>query len=213
MPEDYSVSDGEVLVKTARAAIKNYLEKREIISHETIGRDAGRRLDEPRGVFVTLRTYPEKELRGCIGFPEPKLPLINATIEAAISSATRDPRFPALKMGELEKILIEITILTKPERIDVNKPEEYPERIELGKHGLIIEKSFCRGLLLPQVPVEHGWSKEEYLCHLCIKAGLEPSDWQSKDAKLYCFEGIIFEELEPNGKVVKKETKICEKPE
>jgi len=210
MPEDYSVSDGEVLVKTARAAIKSYLEKREIISHETIGRDAGKRLNEPRGVFVTLQTYPEKELRGCIGFPEPRLPLISAAIEAAISSATRDPRFPALQAKELGHTLIEMTILTKPEPVNVKKPEDYLERIELGKHGLIIEKSFCRGLLLPQVPVEYGWNKEEYLCHTCIKAGLEPDAWLSEDTMIYCFEGIIFEELKPDGRIVKKETKICE---
>lgn len=213
MLEDYSVSEGEILIRTARNAIKNYLGKREIISPpKEVERSAGK-LGEPRGVFVTLRTYPHKELRGCIGFVEPRLPLINASVEAAISSATRDPRFPALKTGELENILIEITILTKPEIVKVKKPEEYIERIELGKHGLIIEKSFCRGLLLPQVPVEYGWNTEEYLCHTCIKAGLEPDAWLAEDARIYCFEGVIFEELEPDGKIIKRETKICESTE
>ena len=111
---------------------------------------------EKRGVFVTIHSHPEHELRGCIGIPYPVMPLKSAIIEAA-SSAIRDPRFLPLTEKELNHILVEITILTKPELLNVKKPELYPQHINIGKDGLIINYKGRSGLLLPQVTVEQGW--------------------------------------------------------
>ncbi|MFQ5888013.1 MAG: TIGR00296 family protein, partial [Candidatus Hydrothermarchaeales archaeon] len=142
--------DGELLLKLSRRAISEYLKHGKVIKAPE---DVKEELKEKRGVFVTLTTYPDKRLRGCIGFPEPIKPLIEAVIEAAISSATRDPRFHPVSLQELPHITVEVTVLTPPDTIDAKTPEETLEKIEIGRHGLIIEKGMCRGLLLPQVPV------------------------------------------------------------
>ncbi len=192
------IKKGEFLVRLARRAIESYLSGKDI-SVETDDEE----LNERRGVFVTLNTYPEHELRGCIGFPEPIFPLIQATVKAAIAAATQDPRFPPVKPEELENIVVEVTILTKPELIAVENPKEYLNKIEIGKHGLIVERGFNRGLLLPQVPVEQGWSKEDFLCYTCIKAGLPPDCWFDEHTKIYRFSGEIFKEGKPKGKIIR----------
>jgi len=161
--------------------------------------------DEKQGAFVTIHTYPDHSLRGCIGIPLPVMPLKNAIIEGA-ESATRDPRFPLLSETELDNIIIEVTILTKPEKIIVKNPKEYPSNIEIGRDGLIVEQGFYKGLLLPQVPVEQGWDKEEYLSHTCMKAGLMPDAWFDKETKIFSFQGQIFTETIPGGEI--KEKKI-----
>lgn len=192
---------GEGLVMLARKAIYTYLTTGKLVS---IPQSSGEILKENRGVFVTLKTYPGRELRGCIGIPEPIMPLAEATIDAAISSATRDPRFHKVRPEELSDLTIEVTVLTRPEPLIVENPHEYTERIELGRHGLTIEKGHYRGLLLPQVPVEHGFDTEEYLGCLCTKAGLPSDSWSKNDVKICSFEGIIFSETSPGGPVVRK---------
>jgi len=161
--------------------------------------------DEKQGVFVTIHTYPDHSLRGCIGIPLPVMPLKDAIVEGA-ESATRDPRFPLLSETELDDIIIEVTILTKPEKIIVKNPKDYPSNIEIGRDGLIVEQGFHKGLLLPQVPVEQGWDKEEYLSHTCMKAGLMPDAWFDKETKIFRFQGQIFTETTPGGEI--KEKKI-----
>jgi uncharacterized protein (TIGR00296 family) len=195
-------SDGEFLVKLARKAISEYIDNGDVIPTPT---EVKKGLKEKRGVFVTLTTHPEKRLRGCIGLPEPVKPLVEAVIDAAISSATKDPRFYPVSIQELSQITIEVTVLTRPKLIAVKSPEERLDLIELGRHGLIIEKGLSRGLLLPQVPVEQGWSIEEFMEGLCMKAGLSSDSWKKSDTKLYSFEGIIFSEVAPGGDVVKRE--------
>lgn len=159
--------------------------------------------DEKQGAFVTIHTYPGYDLRGCIGIPLPIMSLKEAISEGA-SSATRDPRFPPLKENELDKIIIEVTVLTKPEIIKVNDPKEYFNQIKIGRDGLIVEQGFYKGLLLPQVPVEQGWDAEEYLSHTCMKAGLMPDAWFDKNTKIYRFSGQIFMEISPNGEIKEK---------
>jgi len=159
--------------------------------------------DEKQGVFVTIHTFPEHNLRGCIGIPEPVMPLKDALVESA-KSATRDPRFNPLKEDELNNIIIEVTILTKPELIKVNKPQDYLSFIKIGRDGLIVEQGFFRGLLLPQVPVEQDWNKEEFLSHTCMKAGLLPDSWFDKKTKIFKFSGQIFTEVEPRGEIREK---------
>lgn len=194
-----AIKDGEKAVKLAREIVERYTRKEEL---PKLKKYSGV-FDEKRGVFVTINTYPTHNLRGCIGIPEPIMPLKNAIKEAAVS-ATHDPRFPPLKENELENIVIEITILTKPQLVKVNKPQEYLEKIKIGRDGLIAEQGFYRGLLLPQVPVEQGWDVEEFLSHTCWKAGLPFDAWFDENTKIYKFEGQIFTEVKPKNGIVEK---------
>jgi uncharacterized protein (TIGR00296 family) len=99
---------------------------------------------------------------------------------------------------------VEITVLTPPEPIGAETPEERLNEIEIGKHGLIIERGPHGGLLLPQVPVEQGWGKEEFLEGLCMKAGLPRDSWRDMKTMLSSFQGVIFSEKEPGGTVEKR---------
>ena len=122
-------------------------------------------------------------------------------IDSAINASTGDPRFEPMNAGELDKSVFEVSVLTPPERVQVSNPKEYIKSIKVGEDGLIIESGYYKGLLLPQVPVEWGWCEEEFLCQCCMKAGLPPDSWLTKDAKIYKFRAIIFEEETPNGEV------------
>ncbi|WP_148688678.1 TIGR00296 family protein [Methanopyrus sp. SNP6] len=198
MGEKLTVEEGEFLVRLARKAIVHYLESGKKIEEKPLTQ----RLEEKRGVFVTLKKYPSDELRGCIGFPEPIKPLVEATVEAAISAATGDPRFPPMRdLSEMEKIKVEVSVLTPPKKLEVDNPKEYVEKIEIGRHGIIVRRGARSGLLLPQVPVEEGWDEIEFLSHACLKAGLPPDWWCSSDCEIYVFEAQVFEEEKPEGPV------------
>ena len=194
-----TLEEGTFAVRYARAVIENHLAGRDIEAVEY-----PEKFNEPRGVFVTLHTYPERALRGCIGIPEPIMPLIKALKEAAISAAVKDPRFPPVTLEEMDNIVVEVSVLTPPKLIEVEDPLEYLEKIEIGRDGLIIEYGIYRGLLLPQVPVEQGWEVAEYLSHLCLKASLPPDAWLKYPVKIYSFQAQIFEEVSPRGPVVEK---------
>lgn len=159
---------------------------------------------EDRGVFVTLSSYPGHKLRGCIGFTEPVAPLIEALIDSAISAATRDPRFPPVEENELLRLVVEVSVLAPPKKIEVNNPGEYPKKIKVGRDGLIVRKGGSLGLLLPQVPVEWGWDEEEFLSQTCNKAGLPLSAWLDEDIEILKFQGQIWQEEDPKGKVIRK---------
>lgn len=193
-----SLEHGIQAVRLARTTIEHHVQKQK---PETMTLPTT--FTEKQGVFVTLHTYPDHDLRGCIGIPLPVMQLQQAIIDAA-KSATRDPRFPPLSKEELKNIIIEVTILTKPEVITVTKPKEYTNYIMIGRDGLIVEQGFYAGLLLPQVPVEQGWDKEEFLSHTCMKAGLLPDAWFDKNIKISKFTGQIFTEQSPNGKIEEK---------
>jgi uncharacterized protein (TIGR00296 family) len=193
-----SMDDGIFLVRLARRTVENYVRFGVTIRPPE---DTPRELFEKRGVFVTLKTYPDGKLRGCIGFPEPVMPLVDATIGAAISAASRDPRFLPVSLGELNSITVELTVLTKPEPIDL-PPEELPDAIKIGRDGLIVRCGFSSGLLLPQVPVEWHWDERKFLSQTCVKAGLSPDCWLDESCKFYRFQGQIFREESPNGTVV-----------
>jgi hypothetical protein len=196
-----SGDEGAFLVKLARRAVEEHLKDGRIISPPE---DTPPKLMERCGVFVTLNKVKggTKELRGCIGFPYPTYPLARAVVEAAIDAATRDPRFRPVTIEELDRILFEVSVLTPPQLIEVKDPREYPSKIRVGEDGLIVERGYYRGLLLPQVPVEWGWDEEEFLCQCCMKAGLPPDYWLLKGTKLYKFSSVIAQELEPRGRVV-----------
>jgi len=199
-----SLNEGAFLVKSAREAITEFLKTKRKIP---VPKDTPESLKKKSGVFVTLNTIESgfPELRGCIGYPYPVLPLIDATIESAINSATNDPRFPPVTSKELANILIEVSVLTPPKLIKVDKPTDYPKHIKIGRDGLVIERGGNKGLLLPQVPIEWGWDEEEFLSQCCIKAGLPPDYWLLEGTKVYCFQAIVFEETSVGGEVKKKE--------
>jgi len=196
--------EGEFLVGLARKAVEEHLKSGRIMD---VPKDVPLKLMERCGVFVTLRSvrHGEKELRGCIGFPYPTTPLTRAIIESAINSATRDPRFRPVSLEELDNIVFEVSVLTPPQPVKVKKPTEYPSKIKVGQDGLMVEKGYYKGLLLPQVPIEWRWNEEEFLCQCCIKAGLPPDSWLLEGTTIYKFQAIIFEEASPKGKVESKE--------
>jgi len=204
LPFDLTLDEGKILVKLARTAVEEYLKTRKPIS---VPEGLPEKLLQPCGVFVTINTVEsngEKELRGCIGYPYPTTPLAQAVIDSAISSATQDPRFYPLSLDELDKVVFEVSVLTPPQLVEVEKPSEYHSKIKVGEDGLIVERGFYKGLLLPQVPVEWNWDEEEFLCQCCIKAGLPPDSWLIKGTKVYKFQAIIFEEEKPKGEVRRK---------
>jgi uncharacterized protein (TIGR00296 family) len=197
------LEEGKLLVELARNAVEEYLKTGK---HIKVPENAPKKFLQPCGVFVTINSIKnkEKELRGCIGYPYPTDPLAQAVIESAISSATQDPRFYPLSMRELDKVVFEVSVLTPPQIIEVKKPSEYASKINVGEDGLIIERGVCKGLLLPQVPVEWEWDEETFLCQCCIKAGLPPDNWLLDGTKIFKFQAIIFEEEKPKGEVKRK---------
>ncbi len=158
-------------------------------------------LSDNAGAFVTLNTFPSRELRGCIGYPLPSMPLGTTIVEAG-KAVCHDPRFPPLTERELDGVTVEVTVLTVPENLIFDTPDELLGMIEVGRDGLIIDYMGYRGLLLPQVPVEWGWDAEEYLRHLSMKAGLPPDAWRYSGVRISTFQGRIWHETTPNGDVV-----------
>ncbi|WP_455367886.1 TIGR00296 family protein [[Eubacterium] cellulosolvens] len=198
----FTEEDGGFLVKTARKAIIEVIENKNKLSppHNTPNS-----LYEKFGVFVTLNRREGHQLRGCIGYPLPIKPLIEATIEVAIQAATQDPRFPSVQLYEAEnEILVEVSVLTKPTVIKVDNPADYPKHVHIGEDGLIVECGYNSGLLLPQVATEWEMDSEEFLSHCCLKAGLPPDNWLTKDIKVKKFKAEIFSEEEPNGQIRRK---------
>jgi len=196
------IRNGIKSVNYARNVIEEYVKNKKIPVCKFSGV-----FNEKQGAFVTIHTYPDHDLRGCIGIPLPVMNLCDAIAEGA-ASATRDPRFPPLEVKELDDIVVEVTVLSPPEIIKVSKPEDYLKNIVIGRDGLIVEQGYYKGLLLPQVPMEQGWDKEEFLSHTCIKAGLIPDAWFDKQTKIYKFGGQVFTEIKPRGEV--KEKKLNE---
>ena len=184
-----SEEEGKFLIKLARNAIETFIKERKKLE---VPENTSDTLKERMGAFVTLNK--DGLLRGCIGYSEPIEPLVDAIIDVAISAAVNDPRFSPVTTSELEDLAIEVSVLTRPELIEVNKPEDYMDKIKIGEDGLIIERGSYKGLLLPQVAVEWGWNVEEFLYNTCVKAGLTADCWLYPDVKIYKFGSQIFQE-------------------
>jgi hypothetical protein len=178
--------EGRTAVRLARKAIVNAVDgkRTELPALSPV-------FGEKRGVFVTIKR--QGRLRGCIGLPYPIKPLGDAIVEAAVSAAIEDPRFPPVSLSELTDLDLEVTVLTLPRPLDC-PPEERPGCVEVGTHGLIVSSLGTGGLLLPQVPTEYGWTSSEFLDQTCVKAGLSPGCWRRDDVAVQTFEGQIFEE-------------------
>ena len=199
----FSLEEGAFLVRLARSAVAKYItESGKIVSSTA----PSKRMNEKTGVFVTIETISkgERALRGCIGYPLPYMPLVEATIDSAISAAVNDPRFEPLKPEELSEVVFEVSILTPPNLLRPKNPRDYPRLIKVGRDGLVIESGYYKGLLLPQVPVEYGWDEETFLSECCMKAGLPPDSWLSREVKVYTFSAEVFTEVQPGGEVEPK---------
>jgi len=195
-----SLDEGQLLIRVARQAVSARLENMRLAMPQTTDT-----LKRKSGVFVTINRAHPRELRGCIGFPYPTLPLLEATIRAAISSATEDPRFESVSLREFqENIVLEVTVLTPPETLRFDDRRKIPTLITVGRHGLIVEGHGTSGLLLPQVAVEWNWDSTDFLSNCCIKAGLPPDYWLLDGTTIKVFEGEIFEEIKPGGEVRRK---------
>jgi len=170
------------LLKIARRTIEHYLKTGKIDKPE----EKDPALSVPLGAFVTLNE--DGRLRGCIGLIRAVKPLSEAVAEMAVAAAVDDPRFPQVTEDELKKIKIEISVLSKLE------PVEKVDDIVVGKHGLVIQNGMNSGILLPQVPGEFGWDRDQFLENLCYKAGLPVSALKDKNTKLYSFTAEVFHE-------------------
>ncbi len=203
--EDLTLEDGKQLVKYARKNIENYLENKK---KEKIPQELEEKFSNKAGAFVTLSKGPKHSLRGCIGYIMPMYPLIETIQKVSLSAAVDDPRFPEVSIDEMDKIYVEVSVLTVPEEIKAEKPEDYIKEIEIGRDGLIISSGSRKGLLLPQVPIDHdrNWDEKTFLEHTCRKAWLPQDAWKNTGkVKVEKFTAIIFEEIEPRGDVRRKE--------
>jgi len=199
MEFELTAEEGGFLVGLARTSIEAALGSSEKDTLDNVSE----KLRVHCGVFVTLNKVEgsSHSLRGCIGFPYPVKPLADAVAEVAVSAALRDPRFSPVSKAEMDSIVIEVSVLTPPELLSVERPDKYPSLIEIGRDGLIVARSQNRGLLLPQVPVEWGWDAEEFLTQCCLKARLQPDAWLLPGTEISRFRAIIFAEDEPRGAV------------
>lgn len=191
-------SSGEAAVRFARSVVDA-----EVGRADAPGVPDGPGFARSAGAFVTLETYPVGDLRGCIGIPLPVMPLGGA-IASAARSACHDPRFPDLRASELDRITVEVTILTPPVPIQ-GGPERISGSVTIGRDGLLIRFMGRTGLFLPQVPVEQGWDVDEYLDNLCMKAGLPPGTWRREGAVVEKFQGEAWHETSPYGDVVRRD--------
>ncbi len=196
MSTEFSLSDGKELIGLARKSIEYFSATGSILNETT----EKKRFLEKRGCFVTLNTFPDKKLRGCIGYPYPTMSLWKAIARAAAGAAFHDPRFSPVKVDEFDKVVLELSVLTLPEEIP-GKRDELLRSICIGQDGLIVKKGQKSGLLLPQVAEEYNWGQEEFLCHCCEKAALPPSMWRHSDCSVFKFQAHIFEEDSPKGEI------------
>jgi AmmeMemoRadiSam system protein A len=176
----------QLLLRLARNTLETYFKDLDPDTSECS------HLTQLRGCFVTL--HKKRELRGCIGFTKPIMPLFEQIIAATKAAAFEDPRFDPLVAEELKDIYIEISILTKPELIKAESIQDYIDNIEIGRDGLIIQSNGHSGLLLPQVATEYHWTQEQFLDAVSDKAGLGQGAWKQKEAKIYKFHAEVFSE-------------------
>jgi len=180
MQPEYDPEERSLLLELAHQAIVARLERREVLPASY-----SEHLSEPRGVFTTI--YSDQKLRGCVGYPAALMPLFRAVIETAQGAAFDDPRFPPLTLAEATNLQVSLSILSPLVPIAA-------EEVEVGRHGLIISHKGQRGLLLPQVPVEHGWDRLTFLQQTCRKAGIPLDAWQH-GATIEAFTAEVFADV------------------
>ncbi len=180
----FSVEEKSALLRIARESVTAVISGKEYLPPEPVEP----RLRQKAGAFVTLHLHDE--LRGCIGLIEAYLPLYETVSEMAAKAAVADPRFDSVTGPEIDQIDIEISVLSPLKRVAV------PQEVVIGKHGVLIEKGYYRGLLLPQVATENGWDREQFLQYVCMKAGLGKDDYKESGSKIFVFTAEVFGEGE-----------------
>jgi len=176
-----NTQDRKLLLELAREAITTAVRTGKLPTREV----TAAHLHTPHGCFVTIKH--NGALRGCIGNFNSEKPLYQLVQEMAVSAATRDPRFYPMKEEDLVEFELEISVLSPLTKISS------PEEVEVGTHGLYLEKNFSRGVLLPQVAIEHNWNRETFLTQTALKAGLKRDDWK-EGAEIYVFTAEVFGE-------------------
>ena len=196
--EGITTGEGIHLVRLARTSVESYIINKKIINYHNNS-------NKKAGVFVTIyhvnKMNSEKNLRGCIGYVSPPQNIYDSVVVAAINAATEDPRFIAISEKELNEIIFEVSVLTKPSLIKLENTDLSLSKIAIGRDGLILESKYGSGLFLPQVPVEQKWNIREYLTNLCYKAGAPSDAWLLPESKLYTFCSLIFREKLPNREI------------
>lgn len=178
-----SAAERHTLLEVARAAIAACVARRRPAPLPAA--EGG--LAQAGGAFVSLHRRRDHELRGCIGRIAAGEPLLETVAEMAVAAATQDPRFEPVRAAELDGLAIEISVLEPPRPIRA-------EDVQPGRHGLIARSQGRSGLLLPQVPLEHGWDRERFLSMTCRKAGLPEDAWRGAGCELLGFEAEVFRE-------------------
>lgn len=176
---EYSAEERRMLLDLAHRAIEAALDGRELDL-----KPPSEHLGQPRGAFTTL--HIEGRLRGCVGYVVANYSVWRTVAETAVAAAFYDTRFYPVTSEEAPRLKVEISVLSPPFPIR-------PEQVEIGRHGLIIGMDGHRGLLLPQVPLEHGWDRATFLAQTCMKAGLPPDAWQH-GALIEAFTAEVFAE-------------------
>jgi AmmeMemoRadiSam system protein A len=176
-PDEFSPDERSLLLRLAHQAIAATLDQREI----SLAAPSAH-LAEPRGAFTTL--YYRGGLRGCVGYVLPVTPLYRTIAESARGAAFDDSRFSPVTRDESLELQVSLSVLSPPQPIPA-------DQVEIGRHGLLISLGAYRGLLLPQVPVEHGWDRIAFLEQTCRKAGLPLNAWQT-GARLEAFTAEVF---------------------
>lgn len=180
LPAEYSAQERLILLQLAHDAILAHLDGRELdITPPTP------HLAAQCGAFTTL--HLGGGLRGCVGYIFPAYSLYRTIAETAVAAAFHDTRFYPVTRDEAPLLKIELSVLSPLQTISA-------EDVEVGRHGLVITFGMRRGLLLPQVPVEHGWTREMFLQQTCVKAGISPDAWQ-RGALIEAFTAEVFGEL------------------
>jgi AmmeMemoRadiSam system protein A len=176
-PNEFSPDERSLLLRLAHDSIVAALDRRDL----SLGAPSAH-LADPRGAFTTL--YYRGRLRGCVGYVFPVTPLYRTIAETARGAAFDDTRFSPITRDEAPEIKVSLSVLSPPQPIQA-------DQVEIGRHGLLISLGLHRGLLLPQVPVEHGWDRIQFLEQTCKKAGLPLNAWQT-GAKLEAFTAEVF---------------------
>jgi AmmeMemoRadiSam system protein A len=177
-----SEEERRLLLRVAREALAAHF-----AGHPYRPPEAGGAVGEPRGAFVSLHRRDDDDLRGCVGQMESALPLVETVARMAVAAATHDGRFEAVTRDELPDLLVEISALGPMRAVT-------PEEVEVGRDGLVVSYADRRGVLLPQVPLEHGWDRETFLGKTCGKAGLPADTWRRPDVTLVAFTAEVFGE-------------------
>lgn len=196
--DEITVQEGKELVRLARISVESFVIKRKLVI-------SANNSNKKSGIFVTIyrldKENNEKNLRGCIGYVLPSKNIYDSVVDAAINAATQDPRFISVSEKELEEVIFEVSVLTKPFKIRVDHTNLSLNKIVIGRDGLMLESRYGLGLFLPQVPVEQNWNVRQYLANLCHKAGAPSEAWSLPDSNLYTFRSYIFREQLPNSEI------------